>query len=398
MIKLNDGLVNFGHDYLFGKVKQAVDEYKKQNPKAKIINTGIGDVTLPLTKDCVKAMKKACAETGKAKTFRGYGPYNGYAFLREKIAEEYKRFGVDISADEVFVSDGAKSDLSDVLDLFSADNVVLISDPSYPQYKDANEIDGRKTVTINAVYDNGFLPLPDEKTYGDVIYLCSPANPTGAVYDEKGLGAWVDFAKKNESVIIFDRAYEGYVKGGYPKSIYEIEGGKEVSIEISSFSKNAGFTGIRCGYTVIPESLTVGGVGLSGLYALRQSVKRNGVSYITQRGAEATFSDKGRRQIEKNVAYYKRNAKLITETLESCGCEYVGGESSPYIFMKCPYLLTSEQFFGKLLYEANLVTTPGVGFGKNGEGFVRLTAFLSFKDAKVVAERLKKVLRKCEWR
>ncbi len=394
MIELNEGLKNLTHTYLFGKVAERVEEYEKTHPTAKVIRMGIGDVTLPIPKSCVKAMKKASAELGRKKTFRGYGPYGGYSFLKEKIVNEYEEFGVKTEQDEVFVSDGAKSDLAAVLELFSKDDSVLITDPDYPAYEDANVVDGRKIFKIRATYENGFLPLPDENTAGDIIYLCSPANPTGAVYDEQGLKKWVEFAKETGGVIFFDRAYYSYITGKYPKTIYEIDGAKEVAIEFSSFSKNAGFTGVRCGYVTIPKELKRDGFSLNELYKKRQSVKSNGTSYIVQRGAEATFSKKGKKEVANNVAYYLRNAELITETLKELNVWYVGGENSPYIFMKCPYPLTSWEFFDKLLYEANIVTTPGVGFGESGEGFLRLTAFSSYEDTKIAVDRLKALIQR----
>ena len=390
MLKINENYAKLKESYLFSEIAHRVSAFSKEHPEKKLIRMGIGDVTLPLCDAVVSAMKQASEEMGKAETFRGYGPEQGYDFIKEKIREYYAKRGVSLSPDSIFISDGAKSDLGNILDIFSKDNTVLIPDPVYPVYVDTNVMDGRKIVFADANEKNGFLPLPDDKTDADIIYICSPNNPTGAVYDREGLTKWVDFAKKHGSVILFDAAYEAFVADKeLPRSIYEIEGAKECAIEFCSLSKTAGFTGTRCGYTVVPEELIFGGHSLNKFWLRRQTTKFNGVSYIVQRAAEAVFSDEGQKQIIENINYYRENARIITSAFDELGITYFGGKNSPYIWMKCPDGMDSWTFFDRLLTDAGVVGTPGAGFGENGEGFFRLTSFSNHENTTEAMERFK---------
>ena len=395
MLKINENYAKLKESYLFSEIAHRVSAFSKEHPEKKLIRMGIGDVTLPLCDAVVSAMKHASEEMGKAETFRGYGPEQGYDFIKEKIREYYAKRGVSLSPDSIFISDGAKSDLGNILDIFSKDNTVLIPDPVYPVYVDTNVMDGRKIVFADANEKNGFLPLPDDKTDADIIYICSPNNPTGAVYDREGLTKWVDFAKKHGSVILFDAAYEAFVADKeLPRSIYEIEGAKECAIEFCSLSKTAGFTGTRCGYTVVPEELIFGGHSLNKFWLRRQTTKFNGVSYIVQRAAEAVFSDEGQKQIIENINYYRENARIITSAFDELGITYFGGKNSPYIWMKCPDGMDSWTFFDRLLTDAGVVGTPGAGFGENGEGFFRLTSFSNHENTTEAMERFKILIKK----
>lgn len=395
MLKINENYAKLKESYLFSEIAHRVSAFSKEHPEKKLIRMGIGDVTLPLCDTVVSAMKQASEEMGKAETFRGYGPEQGYDFIKEKIREYYAKRGVSLSPDSIFISDGAKSDLGNILDIFSKDNTVLIPDPVYPVYVDTNVMDGRKIVFADANEKNGFLPLPDDKTDADIIYICSPNNPTGAVYDREGLTKWVDFAKKHGSVILFDAAYEAFVADKeLPRSIYEIEGAKECAIEFCSLSKTAGFTGTRCGYTVVPEELIFGGHSLNKFWLRRQTTKFNGVSYIVQRAAEAVFSDEGQKQIIENINYYRENARIITSAFDELGITYFGGKNSPYIWMKCPDGMDSWTFFDRLLTDAGVVGTPGAGFGENGEGFFRLTSFSNHENTTEAMERFKILIKK----
>ena len=395
MLKINENYAKLKESYLFSEIAHRVSAFSKVHPEKKLIRMGIGDVTLPLCDAVVSAMKQASEEMGKAETFRGYGPEQGYDFIKEKIREYYAKRGVSLSPDSIFISDGAKSDLGNILDIFSKDNTVLIPDPVYPVYVDTNVMDGRKIVFADANEKNGFLPLPDDKTDADIIYICSPNNPTGAVYDREGLTKWVDFAKKHGSVILFDAAYEAFVADKeLPRSIYEIEGAKEYAIEFCSLSKTAGFTGTRCGYTVVPEELIFGGHSLNKFWLRRQTTKFNGVSYIVQRAAEAVFSDEGQKQIIENINYYRENARIITSAFDELGITYFGGKNSPYIWMKCPDGMDSWTFFDRLLTDAGVVGTPGAGFGENGEGFFRLTSFSNHENTTEAMERFKILIKK----
>ena len=312
--------------------------------------------------------------------------------MKDAVKDYYKSHNVDLESDEIFISDGAKSDLGNILDIFSNGNTVLIPDPVYPVYVDTNIMDGRKIIYMDANEKNDFLPLPDETVSADIIYLCSPNNPTGAVYDRDQLKKWVDYALKNNAVILFDSAYEAFISDeNLPRSIYEIEGAKKCAIEFCSLSKTAGFTGTRCGYTIVPESLAFDGGSLNKMWLRRQTTKFNGVSFIVQYGASAVFSEEGQKEIKENINYYKKNAKVIADTLSEMGIWYVGGKNSPYIWLKCPNDMKSWDFFDLLLEKANVVGTPGSGFGKNGEGFFRLTAFGNAEKTKEAMERFKKL-------
>ena len=393
MLKINKNYLNVKESYLFSDIAKKVNDFAKLNPDKEIIRMGIGDVTLPLCESVISSMKKGVSEMGEEKTFRGYGPEQGYAFLREKIAEYYKKRNVTLSADEIFVSDGAKSDVGNILDIFSKDNTVLIPDPVYPVYVDTNIMDGRKIIFASSNEENGFLPMPGESVSADILYLCSPNNPTGAVYNKEQLKAWVDYALKNNSVILFDAAYEAFIDGDYPRSIFEIEGARKCAIEFCSLSKTAGFTGTRLGYTVVPDELEFEGVKLSKLWLRRQTTKFNGVSYVVQMGALGVFTDEGMSQIKKNIDYYKQNAKIITDTLDELGIWYTGGKNSPYVWLKCPNEMYSWDFFDMLLNEIAVVGTPGAGFGENGRNFFRLTAFSSRENTLKAMERLKGLLK-----
>lgn len=374
-MKINSNYHNVEEGYLFSTIAKKVNEFKTAHPDKEIIRLGIGDVTLPLPKIVVKALVKASEEMGDAKTFKGYGEEQGYAFLRDKISDYYKTKGVTLSSDEIFVSDGAKSDLGNILDIFSVDNTVLMSDIVYPVYLDTNVMAGRKVKFFEGNAQNNFLPLPDESVDADIIYICSPCNPTGAVYDKAGLKAWVDYANKKGAIILFDSAYEAFIQDKtLPTSIYEIEGAKTCAIEICSLSKTAGFTGTRCGYTVVPKDLVFENTSLNKMWLRRQTTKFNGVSYVIQRGAEAVFTDEGYKQTRENIAYYLGNAKVMMDTLDELGIWYVGGKNSPYIWLKCPGNMNSWDFFD-LLLSYGVVGTPGVGFGVHGDSYFRLTAF-----------------------
>ena len=394
-MKVNRNYDNLKESYLFYTISGKVKEFRQKNPDADIIRLGIGDVTLPLPPVCVEAMKKACDEMGTASGFRGYGPYEGYDFLRNAIAGHYKSFGVDIDPCEIYVSDGAKSDIGNILDIFSKDNTVLVTDPVYPVYVDTNIMDGRKVVLAPSGMENGFLPLPDESVDADIIYLCSPNNPTGAVYDREGLKKWVDYAIDRDAVILFDAAYEAFISSPeLPHSIFEIEGSEKCAIEFCSFSKTAGFTGTRCGYCVIPSGLERDGASLGSMWLRRQSTKYNGTPYIIQRGAEAAYSPEGRRQTAEMISYYMNNARTLAAAFDSLGIYYTGGINSPYIWFRCPHGMKSWEFFDYLLEKAHVVGTPGVGFGSCGEGFFRMTAFGTAESTAEAAERMKLLLSK----
>ena len=381
--------------YLFSTIAHKVNAYAAAHPAAKILRLGIGDVTLPLAPAVISAMHAAVDEMGRKETFRGYGPEQGYDFLRTAIAGYYARRGVKLEENEIFVSDGAKSDLGNILDIFDSDNSVLIPDPVYPVYVDTNVMAGRKILFAAATAQNGFLPMPEEGAEADIIYICSPNNPTGAAYTREKLKAWVDFALARGAVILFDAAYECFVRDeALARSIYEIEGAKECAIEFCSFSKMAGFTGTRCGYTVVPNALVRSGVSLNKLWLRRQTTKFNGVPYIVQRGAEAVFTEEGQKQIGENLEVYRRNARVLSDCLDELGIRYTGGKNSPYVWMQCPGFSDSWKFFDYLLEEANVVGTPGCGFGKNGQGYFRLTAFGSEANTAEAAQRLRRLLGK----
>lgn len=392
-MNLNTNYSNLEKSYLFSEIARRVESFSLENPDVDIIRMGIGDVTRPLCPACVEAMHKAVDEMGCAETFRGYGPEQGYDFLREKIMDYYAKLGVKPELDEIFISDGAKSDLGNILDVFSKDNRVLIPDPVYPVYVDTNIMDGRNITFADATKDNSFLPMPDNTKPADIIYLCSPNNPTGAVYNREQLKQWVDYALKNSAVILFDAAYESFVnEENLPRSIFEIEGAQNCAIEFCSLSKTAGFTGTRCGYTVVPKALTFGGMSVNQMWLRRQTTKFNGVSYIVQRGAEAVFTEEGQKQIAENIGYYRKNAAIITDALDKLNIWYTGGKNSPYIWLRCPGGMDSWSFFDRLLKDAGVVGTPGAGFGKNGTNFFRLTAFSTNEKTHEAMERFKKLL------
>ena len=391
---VNQNYLKLNESYLFAEIARRIREWQSAHPElsSQLIRMGIGDVTRPLPKTVVDAMVKAAQEMGVAETFRGYGPEQGYDFLKTAIQSYYKKFGVDLALDEIFISDGAKSDLGNILDLFDENNTVLVTDPVYPVYVDTNMMAGRKIIYAMSSEENGFLPLPAPEYRADIIYLCSPNNPTGAVYDREGLTKWVRFAQENNAILLFDAAYECFVTGDLPHSIYEIPGARDVAIEFCSFSKKAGFTGTRCGYTIVPDTLKREDASLNKMWLRRQTTKFNGVSYITQRGAEAVFTEAGEREIEENIQYYRDNASIITETMDRLHIYYTGGKNSPYIWLKCPGDMDSWSFFDKLLNEAYVVGTPGAGFGKSGEKFFRLTAFSTHENTREAMARFEKLV------
>ena len=391
-MKTNTNYQNIADSYLFSTVAKKVNEFAAKYPDKKIIKLGIGDVTLPLCTEVVKALKNASEEMGIKESFHGYGPEQGYEFLKTKLQKYYETHGVKLDNDEIFISDGAKSDLGNILDLFAVDNTVLVPDPVYPVYVDTNIMAGRKVVYIDANAGNNFLPLPDKSIKADIIYICSPNNPTGAVYNKEQLKAWVDYAKENKSVILFDAAYECFITDEeLPRSIFEIEGAKSCAIEFCSFSKMAGFTGTRCGWTVVPKELENG--LLNKMWLRRQTTKFNGVPYIVQRGAEAVFSEVGQKEIQENLNYYKENAKIISDVLKKHNIWHIGGQHSPYIWLKCPNNMKSWEFFDYLLENIQVVGTPGSGFGRNGEGYFRLTSFGSRENTKEAVERMDKLFK-----
>ena len=390
-MKFNENFKNIAENYLFAEVADRTKKYASANPDKKIIKLGIGDVTLPLAPAVIKAMHGAVDEMADAKTFKGYGPYEGYSCLREKIQSYYRSFGVEVEVDEIFISDGAKSDLGNILDIFAKDNTVLVTDPVYPVYVDTNLMAGRKVILADATEENGFLPMPDKKVKADIIYICSPNNPTGAAYTKAQLKEWVDYANAIGAVILYDAAYECFIgDNSLARSVYSVDGAKSCAIEFCSFSKMAGFTGTRCGYTVVPKALG----DANKIWYRRQATKFNGTSYVVQKGAEAVFSQEGQRQIKANIGFYKENAKLISECMDRLKIKYTGGKNSPYIWLKCPDGLNSWQFFDCLLENAQVVGTPGSGFGRNGEGFFRLTAFGGREETEEALERIEKLFAK----
>ncbi len=399
MAKMNSNFLNLKENYLFKEISKQVNQYISSHPDHKLIKMGIGDVTLPLAPAVVKAMEKASAEMGKKETFRGYEDSGqGYDFLREAVKGYYKKRNVELSTEEIFISDGAKSDSGNINDIFDASCKVLVTDPAYPVYVDSNTMGGKSISYADSTPENGFAAMPP--SYGaDLIYLCSPNNPTGSAYTKEQLKEWVDYALKNKAVIIYDAAYEAFITDEkLPRSIFEIEGAKKCALEICSLSKTAGFTGTRCGYTVIPEELMFEAedgteYSVRKIWARRQGSKFNGVSYPVQRAAEAVFSDEGQRECREIVGYYLNNAKIIMKSFDKLGIEYTGGVNSPYIWFRCPDGMGSWEFFHKLLNEAEVVGTPGAGFGKNGEGWFRMTAFGSMEKTMEAMMRLEKLLK-----
>lgn len=391
-MKANKNYANLQESYLFATIGNKIREYTAANPNKEIIRMGIGDVTRPLASAVITAMQKAVEEMGIAETFRGYGDDYGYDFLRKTIAEYYGKKNMGTSSREVFVSDGAKSDVANILDIFANGNTVLIPNPVYPVYLDTNIMAGNKIVYASGNIENGFLPMPDKNVQADIIYMCSPNNPTGAVYSAAQLKTWVDYAIAQDAVILFDSAYEAFIQENLPTSIFEIEGAKSCAIEIGSLSKMAGFTGTRCGYTIVPQELERDGMNLHKMWSRRQNTKFNQVSYIIQRGAEAAFLPEGFAQNKANIEYYMRNAATIANKLSELGVWYTGGKNAPYVWLKCPGGLKSWEFFDKLLEETGVVGTPGAGFGSQGEGFFRLSAFGSYENTIKAMEHVKKFL------
>ncbi|TCL44503.1 LL-diaminopimelate aminotransferase [Harryflintia acetispora] len=392
-MKINENYLRLEESYLFASIAHKLAAWKEANPRREVIRLGIGDVTLPLVPAVTEAMHKAVDEMGRQETFHGYGPEQGYSFLREAVCGYYAARGTIIGEDEIFVSDGAKSDLGNILDVLSLQNTVLIPDPVYPVYVDTNVMAGRDIRYLSANRENGFLPLPDQAPRADIIYLCSPNNPTGAAYSREALRRWVAYAQEHGALILYDAAYEAFVcEEALARSIYEIDGARECAIEFCSLSKTAGFTGTRCGYTVVPKSLSFGGHGLHALWLRRQTTKFNGVPYIVQRGAQAVFSPEGQRQTRANLDYYRGNAALLAGALQARGVWYTGGKNSPYIWMKCPDGMSSWEFFDYLLERAGIVGTPGSGFGPGGEGYFRLTAFGDRGRTEKAAGLLKEIL------
>ena len=399
MAKLNENFFKLKKNYLFIDIAKRLKAYSAQHPDAKLIRMGIGDVTRPLAPVVVEAMEKACREMGVKETFRGYEDSGaGYDFLREAVSRYYASFGADVKPAEIRISDGAKSDCGNIIDIFGAGNTVLVTDPAYPVYVDSNVMSGNNVVFVDSNEENGFAAMPDKNIKADLIYLCSPNNPTGSVYNAAQLKEWVDYALENNAVIIFDAAYEAFItEKDIPRSIYCIEGAKKCAVEICSLSKTAGFTGTRCGYTVVPEELIQkdsegNDVKLADVWGRRQGSKFNGVSYPVQRGAEAVFTPLGQEQTHEAIRYYQQNARTIAKTCDELGIKYTGGINSPYIWLNCPNGMGSWDFFDYLLNEIQVVGTPGAGFGKNGEGWFRLTAFGTHEATEEAMERLKGLL------
>ena len=392
-MKINSNFDSLVPNYLFADVARKTNEFAAQNPGKEIIRLGIGDVTLPLAPIVVAAMKKGCEDLRHKETFKGYPDYEGYEFVREAVSGYYKSFGVSVGADEIFISDGAKSDCGNLGDIFARDNTVLVTDPVYPVYVDANLMAGRKIIYAAANQENNFLAMPDDNVSADIIYLCSPGNPTGAAYSAEQLKIWVDYANKNNAVIIYDAAYEAFIRDDSPRSIFSIEGARTCAIELCSLSKTAGFTGTRCGYTVIPKELERDGHSLHSMWYRRQATKFNGVSWPVQCAAAEVFSTEGQIQIRENLDYYSGNAKIIASALDELGIYYTGGKNSPYIWLKCPGNMGSWEFFDYLLQNAAVVGTPGEGFGENGRGFFRLTSFGDRDKTIEAVERIKQLLK-----
>ncbi len=394
-MKTNPSFAKLEKSYLFSTIAKKVAAYKQAHPEADVIRLGIGDVTLPIAPSIVEAMHVAVDEMGKVETFRGYcDDAEGYEFAREAVRGFYAGLGVEVGLDEVFVSDGAKSDLGNFLDIIEPGSSVLIPDPVYPAYVDTNVMAANHVIYAHSSVDDGFLPMPEEGVSADVIYICSPNNPTGATYDAAGLKAWVDYALANRALIIFDSAYESFIRDPeVPHSIFQIEGARKCAVEISSFSKRAGFTGVRCGFTIVPKDLEVADADLNAYWRRRQNTKFNGVPYIVQRACEAALSPQGLKETTEQVDIYLSNAHTIAAGLDKLGIRYTGGKNSPYIWLECPGGMSSWEFFDLLLEEAQVVGTPGVGFGPAGEGYFRLSAFGRTEACKEAMERIERVLK-----
>lgn len=378
--------------YLFYNIEQKTNNYLNRFKNTKLLRLGVGDVTLPLCDAVIKAMHKAVDDQSKKETFHGYMPECGADFLKKAICNYYNKRSVELDTDEIFVSSGAGDDLGSILDLFSADNTVMVIEPTYPAYVDSNIIAGHRIIHKPSDDTTHFAPMPDKNIKADIIYICSPNNPTGSVFNKSGLKAWVDYANHNKAVIIFDAAYEAFIEDAdIPHSIYEIEGSKTCAIEICSLSKTAGFTGTRCGYTVVPKQLKFEGMQLNSMWVRNRTTKTNGVSYIVQRGAEAVFSEEGQSQAKRNIEVYKNNGKILMHALDECKIWYCGGKNAPYIWLKCPNGMGSWEFFDYLLNNTQIIGTPGAGFGECGEGYFRLSTFGDPYDTALAAERIKKL-------
>lgn len=388
MLKPNMYYDQLKESYLFYNIAQKTKKYLELHPEQTLLRMGIGDVSLPLCDAVIRALHEAVNEQAEKESFHGYMPECGALFLREAITEYYKRNGIRLSADEVFVSSGASDELGDLLDLFDRKNSALVIEPAYPAYVDANTMAGREIIHLTSGKENGFLPDPGEDDKADILYICSPNNPTGAVFSYEQLQKWVDFANENGSVILFDAAYEAFIEEDFPHSIFELEGAKTCAIEICSLSKTAGFTGTRLGYTVIPKELQRNGMNLNEMWVRNRTTKTNGVSYIIQKGGAAVFTEEGQKQIHSNIRIYKKNAHVLMEVLDKLGIWYTGGKNAPYIWMKCPEGMGSWEFFDYLLNEIQVVGTPGAGFGECGEGYFRFSTFGSPEDTKEAAKRL----------
>ena len=389
MIRPNKYYSELKDSYLFYNIAQKTKAYVEQHPGTKLLRMGIGDVSLPLCDAVIRALHEAVDDQASKSSFHGYMPECGASFLREKIAEHYEKRGVSLSADEVFVSSGASDELGDILDLFERSSSALVIEPAYPAYVDANVMAGRKIVHLSSSEENSFLPEPSEDIKADLLYICSPNNPTGAVFSREQLQVWVDFANENGSLILFDAAYEAFIEDEtLPHSIFELDGAKTCAIEICSLSKTAGFTGTRLGYTVIPKALKRNGMNLNEMWVRNRTTKTNGVSYIIQKGGAAVFTEEGQRQIHENIQIYKRNAKILMKALDQIGMWYCGGKNAPYIWMRCPRGMKSWEFFDYLLHKIQVVGTPGEGFGAAGEGYFRFSTFGSPEDTKEAAERI----------
>ena len=400
MPKLNENYLNLKQSYLFSEIAHRVAAYQEKNPDKKIIRLGIGDVTRPIGSSVIKALHEGVDAQGNAATFKGYGPEQGYDFLRNAVVNYYAENGVSIDAGEVFISDGAKSDTGNITDLFAQDNVILIPDPVYPVYVDTNIMNGRNITYISANAENNFLPMPDPAQHADIIYICSPNNPTGAAYNKEQLKVWVDYALANDAIILYDSAYECFITDKtLPRSIFAIEGAKRCAIEFCSLSKTAGFTGTRCGYTIVPKDLKFAAsngteMSLNAMWNRRQTTKFNGVSYIVQKGAAEVFSKEGMAQCRANIAYYQENARIIADCVEKNNIRYFGGINSPYVWFECPMGMESWEFFDYMLNNIQVVGTPGAGFGDNGKYFFRLTAFGTKENTIEAMERFDKMLQK----
>ncbi|MEE1053780.1 MAG: LL-diaminopimelate aminotransferase [Acutalibacteraceae bacterium] len=395
MITPNMHYADLKDSYLFYNIAQKTKAYLEAHPDKKLYRMGIGDVSLPLADAVIKALHEAVDDQAQKDTFHGYMPECGAPFLREAIADYYATRNVKLSPEEVFVSSGASDELGDILDLFDRSSTALVIEPAYPAYVDANVMAGRKIVHLSSGKENGFLPSPDDNLKADILYICSPNNPTGAVFSREQLKAWVDYANKNGSVILFDAAYEAFIEDEtLPHSIFEIDGAESCAIEICSFSKTAGFTGTRLGYTVIPKKLERNGMNLNSMWVRNRTTKTNGVSYIIQKGGAAVFTPEGQKQIHDNIAVYKNNAKVLMQAFDSLGIWYCGGKNAPYIWIKCPENMGSWEFFDYLLNEIQVVGTPGEGFGACGEGYFRFSTFGNPDDTKEAANRLCKLLKK----